>query len=487
MKKSILFVYFFICIIGGCTDNEKLDRDSVIEYCGKNLRGKELVEKLGKQGETLIEYLGNSKKALFDYTRLGWIGQYGLHFSVPVLDTRSGVVTEYLIYPLSSFYCLENYVVVDEKYLDSIAQKEKFLYSKQFLRWKQEGLEVNRELYFYAEQLDGEIVLSDKLEVGLSRSALDLGQYEGRIQYYIDCSDVGPGVWGVTWNTRYDAFTWAEEQLYMAFPLEATWLDVAMDYVTLKITARSIQSYGEARLVFEGLVREAEWFLSQDLYGVRIDYSIDMVSGTVGGNSSTGGSSTGGASTGGSTTGGNTNDPSNPTSTEWWAEGHRKIVRAVLEKLNLSSDVIDAINEGSKAADKSLYQKTEYAHMHAMRSPGDSVEETISKMRGFFREQIDKFYTTGDLESIGMALHPIMDAYSPAHELRVWNGKVWNYVPHCFEASFFYYKKIQKAQDALQLVCDDLFVKGFFDRPDLVFNNWLYGPYGPKNPQNMKK
>lgn len=35
MKKSILFVYFFICIIGGCTDNEKLDRDSVIEYCGK--------------------------------------------------------------------------------------------------------------------------------------------------------------------------------------------------------------------------------------------------------------------------------------------------------------------------------------------------------------------------------------------------------------------------------------------------------------------
>lgn len=211
-----------------------------------------------------------------------------------------------------------------------------------------------------------------------------------------------------------------------------------------------------------------------------------MVSGNSG-DSSTGGSSTGGASTGGSTTGGNVNDPSNPASTEWWAEGHRKIVRAVLEKLNLGLDVVDAINEGSKAADKSPYQETKYAYMHAMRSPGDSEEDVIENMRNFFQDKINEYNESNDLKKIGMALHPIMDAYSPAHELRVWNGKVWNYVPHCFEASFFYYKKIQKAQDALQLVCNDLFVKGFFDRPDVVFNNWLYGPYGPRNPQNMKK
>lgn len=486
MRTNILFIGFLISILIGCADKEKLglEKKTIVEYHGKNLRGKEFVEKLGDQGEVLIEYLGNSKKVLFDYTKLGWISRYGLHFSIPVSDSRSGVVNEYLIYPIDSLYRIGNRVIIDEDYLDSIALKEKFLYSKQFLRWKQEGLNVNGNLYFYAEQLDGKILYSEELEIGLSRSSLDLGQYEGRIQYYIDCSDVGPGVWGVTWHSRYEAFSWAEGQIYMFFPLESTWLDVSMDHVTLKITARSIKSYDEARQVFESLVREAEWYLSNDLPGVRIDYSINMTSGT-GGGASTGGSS-GGSSTGGSI-GGNANDPSDPNSTEWWAEGHKKILRAVLEKLKLKADVIDAINEGSKEADKKPHQNTEYAYMHAMRRPGQTEKEVIDEMRNFFEKKIEEYNKGGDLKNVGMALHPIMDAYSPAHELKVWNGRAWDYVPHCFEASFFHYKKIQKAQDALQLVCDELFVKGFFDRPDQVFNNWLYGPYGPRNPQNMKR
>ena len=487
MKKSIyIFICFFISVIEGCVNQDKLDfgKDIAIEYNGKNLKGREFIEKLGEHSETLREYLGSSKDVLFDHTRLGWMGQYGLHFSVPVLDIKSRVVIEYLIYPLDSYYHLEDYVVVDKSFLDSVARKDKFLYSKQFLRWKQEGLDVNSDLYLYAELLDGKIVPFDGGGVGIARSGLELGQYEGRIQYYIDCSGVGSGtIWGVTWGTRYDAFSWAEEQLYTFFPIDATWLEIGMDYVNLKITARSIQDYSEARRVFDDFVGEAEWYLSGDLPGVRIDYSVDMKRGTI----PDGGSSSGGSSSGGSSTGGSSSGSSESSDIAWWGEGHRKILEAVLEDLNLRQDIIEAINRGSKKADKSPFQETKYAHMHAMRSPGDTEEKTIGKMRDFFVGQIEKYNKEGNFESVGMALHPIMDAYSPAHELKVWNGYVWSYVPHCFEASFLHYKKIQKAQDALKLVCDDLIVKGFFDRPDVVFKNWLYGPYGPKNPYNTKK
>lgn len=488
MKKSIyIIIYFFICAIGGCINQDGLDleKNLTVEYNGKNLKGREFIEKLGERSEILREYLGSSKDVLLDYTRLGWIGRYGLHFSVPVSDVASGNVIEYLIYPLDSCYRVEDYIIIDKVFLDSIARKDKFLYSKQFLRWKQEGLRVDSDLYLYAELLDGKIISFDGLGIGVARSGLDLGQYKGRIQYYIDCSGVGSGtIWGVTWGTRYDAFSWAEGQLYTFFPIESTWLDVGMDYVELKITARSIQSYSEALRVFDDFVGEAEWFLSKNLLGVRIDYSVDMERGTSGGGASTGGSSTGGSSTGGGSSSGSSGSSSD---TQWWAEGHRKILEAVLEGLNLNQYIIAAINEGSKEADKSPYQETKYAYMHAMRSPGESEEETIENMRKFFRERIEEFNAKGDFKDVGMALHPIMDAYSPAHELKVWNGNTWSYVPHCFEASFLHYKKIQKAQDALKLVCDDLFVKGFFDRPDVVFNNWLYGPYGPKHPLNEKK
>jgi hypothetical protein len=68
--------------------------------------------------------------------------------------------------------------------------------------------------------------------------------------------------------------------------------------------------------------------------------------------------------------------------------------------------------------------------MHAMRAPGQTVEEAERLMNNFIRQQVadyKRLMAEGKTDeayfALGMAMHPLMDATSPAHEgMQEWKG-----------------------------------------------------------------
>jgi hypothetical protein len=82
---------------------------------------------------------------------------------------------------------------------------------------------------------------------------------------------------------------------------------------------------------------------------------------------------------------------------------------------------------GSASVDL-FYQTAEYAYMHAMRAPGQSVEEAQEQMWRFFGEKYFRYkdylnagYKMEAYMSLGEALHPIMDWTCPVHNWQEWN------------------------------------------------------------------
>lgn len=70
------------------------------------------------------------------------------------------------------------------------------------------------------------------------------------------------------------------------------------------------------------------------------------------------------------------------------------------------------------------------SYKHAMRVPGQTVEEARSQMNNFVEEKVKEYKTLmsqGKTEEaysrLGEAMHPIMDSSSPSHEgFQVWQG-----------------------------------------------------------------
>ena len=69
-----------------------------------------------------------------------------------------------------------------------------------------------------------------------------------------------------------------------------------------------------------------------------------------------------------------------------------------------------------------------------------------------------------------MVLHMIMDAYSPAHNLKVWKNNVWYYFPHVFEWEFVNREKADKAAENVREIYDRI-MKG--QDAGEVFDGWL--------------
>jgi len=68
--------------------------------------------------------------------------------------------------------------------------------------------------------------------------------------------------------------------------------------------------------------------------------------------------------------------------------------------------------------------------MHAVRAPGQTVEEAERLMNNFIRQEVAEYKrlmaegkTDEAYFALGMAMHPLMDATSPAHEgMQEWSG-----------------------------------------------------------------
>ncbi|WP_065218708.1 MULTISPECIES: hypothetical protein [Butyricimonas] len=172
---------------------------------------------------------------------------------------------------------------------------------------------------------------------------------------------------------------------------------------------------------------------------------------------------------------------------EWWESGHNSILKKVVDKLNLSEIWLEYMAAGSAAVDE--VQDVEFAYKHAMREENQTEEEAIELMRVFFVEESYSFIVQEDLFSLGEALHPIMDIYSPAHALKVWKNNVWYYFPHLFENCVFHGDKM----DLAALAVEEIFVKVVDINPNLteeeirtrlteIFYQWLLGENGPLGP-----
>lgn len=78
----------------------------------------------------------------------------------------------------------------------------------------------------------------------------------------------------------------------------------------------------------------------------------------------------------------------------------------------------------------------------------------------------------------------VTDAYSPAHQFKVWTGTFWALLPHSLESIHIYSQDANKAAQAVSNIFDT--IKANNKSPEAIFNNWIYGDIGPLNPKNKK-
>lgn len=168
-----------------------------------------------------------------------------------------------------------------------------------------------------------------------------------------------------------------------------------------------------------------------------------------------------------------------PGSVPFERKGHNKIIDDAL-KSKLTETQIEKIKEGSFKAD--LLQTAPYNHVHGLKGIYESNEEAIDKTQGYFTSNIMAFQNTGDYTYLGKALHPIMDAYSEAHEN--WSVfRITSYNDWIFHRKFDAYDernlyRISTATGAVEMIYKDLSSFKYKYKTydvDRIFNKWLCG------------
>jgi len=116
----------------------------------------------------------------------------------------------------------------------------------------------------------------------------------------------------------------------------------------------------------------------------------------------------------------------------WPEEIHNEIIRRAFSsgKYRLSPAAIAALMRGSRFADSRQFQDKAHSYMHAMRAPGQTVEEAERLMNNFIRQEVadyKRLMAEGKTDeayfALGMAMHPLMDATSPSHDgYQEWKG-----------------------------------------------------------------
>jgi hypothetical protein len=113
----------------------------------------------------------------------------------------------------------------------------------------------------------------------------------------------------------------------------------------------------------------------------------------------------------------------------WATDAHDYFIDQMFP--NLPPAIRDIIKEGSAYADKPEFQGPNFAFMHAMSSKSMSPDEARRKMCEYIKKYMGEAQDANRAGTahywfyIGMALHPVMDSTSPAHEgFQMWHGAV---------------------------------------------------------------
>jgi RHS repeat-associated protein len=119
----------------------------------------------------------------------------------------------------------------------------------------------------------------------------------------------------------------------------------------------------------------------------------------------------------------NPTDARDPTGF-WSPDAHDQLIWNALHPCGVSNPAIYQIQQGSRFADSFAFQDPSYAYMHAMSdgSTQQSATEAQAQSAKFVADQLaaaNQVYNAGGTGQgmflLGLALHPGMDATSPAH------------------------------------------------------------------------
>ncbi|WP_200957071.1 RHS repeat-associated core domain-containing protein [Rhizobacter sp. Root1238] len=116
----------------------------------------------------------------------------------------------------------------------------------------------------------------------------------------------------------------------------------------------------------------------------------------------------------------------------WATDAHGAIIDAAFP--GLSPLLLAKIKGGSEAVDGLANQLGDGSYMHAMRGPGESIENARGRACEFIRRNLATYNALKDSAvaknrlsayySLGQALHPIMDSTSPQHRgFQVWDPR----------------------------------------------------------------
>jgi RHS repeat-associated protein len=114
----------------------------------------------------------------------------------------------------------------------------------------------------------------------------------------------------------------------------------------------------------------------------------------------------------------------------WSTEAHNWILQQAFA--GLPPDLLQYLEEGSAGVDAFSNQFGDSSYMHAMRAPGESVADARVRACRFIKDNLARYNLYKDApysslqqlayQSLGQALHPIMDSTSPSHSgWQVWN------------------------------------------------------------------
>ena len=111
----------------------------------------------------------------------------------------------------------------------------------------------------------------------------------------------------------------------------------------------------------------------------------------------------------------------------WSTGAHNYFIDKVFS--GQADPIKDIIKEGSAYSDKMKFQGADYAFMHAMSSEKMDASASKLKMCAYIKEKMEEANDAKNKGSgnywflLGMALHPVMDSTSPAHEgYQSWGG-----------------------------------------------------------------
>ncbi len=117
---------------------------------------------------------------------------------------------------------------------------------------------------------------------------------------------------------------------------------------------------------------------------------------------------------------------------KWPEQVHNTIISRAFSggSYKLSDRAIASLMRGSNRADSNQYQDPSHSYMHAMRASGQSPQDAEKIMHDFIKQKVGEYKTLlsqGNAdkayESLGMAMHPLMDATSPSHAgMQMWAG-----------------------------------------------------------------